>query len=190
MHLIVGLGNPGEKYKNTRHNIGFMTIDKIKEAMNFDEFKSEQKFKAAITKGEWQNKKIILVKPLTFMNLSGETVQLIANFFKIKSEKTVVIYDDIDLPLEKLRIREEGSPGTHNGMKSITQHIGQNFPRIRIGIESRGATSPEQINLHDFVLGQFNKKESLLLPKIIEKASNSAKTIILKGTKEAMNQFN
>lgn len=190
MHLIAGLGNPGEKYQNTRHNAGFMTIDALQTALSFDNLKEESKFKSAITTGMWQEEKIILAKPLTFMNLSGEAVQAISSFYKIPTEKIIIIYDDIDLPFGKIRIRQEGSPGTHNGMKSITQHIGTQFPRVRIGIESRGDTSPEQISTHDFVLGNFNKQEEANLSATIQKAAQATQTIVLQGAIEAMNQFN
>lgn len=165
MKIIVGLGNIGEKYESTRHNAGFMAIDRIKELIekteNFNiEFKEEKKFNALFCQFEYKKEKIILVKPTTYMNNSGIAVSAILNFYKEQPNNLIVIYDDIDLPLGTYRIREKGSAGTHNGMRSIIGLLGtENFKRMRIGIESRGETSPHKQDLASFVLSKYTKEE-------------------------------
>ncbi|MDP4008005.1 MAG: aminoacyl-tRNA hydrolase [Candidatus Peregrinibacteria bacterium] len=177
MKVIIGLGNPGGKYIKSRHNIGWMIIDELKARVGADDFKENKKFKALITETNNpndKNDKLILVKPLTFMNLSGETVATIKSFFKLSSEDLIVVYDDIDLPLGELRFRSSGGPGTHNGMRSIVQHIGEDFPRLRFGIENRPEDLKSKIDLSDYVLGGFAKHET----EIIEnKISESIETI-------------
>jgi len=187
MKLIVGLGNIGDKYTKTRHNAGFMAVDFLAEKIasdatttttsntktNVTEWQEEPKFKAFIaettigTDGE----KTILAKPTTFMNLSGESIAKIMTFYKIPLENLTVIFDDIDLPLGTIRLREKGSAGTHNGMKSIIKLLGtEDFKRIRIGTESRGITSPKEQDTASFVLSNFTKEEEKLLKKAIEEA--------------------
>ncbi|MBS9775857.1 MAG: aminoacyl-tRNA hydrolase [Fusobacterium sp.] len=151
MKIIVGLGNPGKKYENTRHNIGFMAIDKIKEYFNISDEKN--KFQALVSEKNINGEKILFVKPQTFMNLSGNSVREILNFYKINSEDVVIIYDDMDLPLGQLRIKEKGSSGGHNGIKSLIANIGENFIRVRCGI---GKKNTEVI---DYVLGKFSQTE-------------------------------
>ncbi|MEK7528361.1 MAG: aminoacyl-tRNA hydrolase [Patescibacteria group bacterium] len=152
MRLIVGLGNPGRKYENTRHNAGFMAADLLAVKLSADEFKEEKKFKAMITKtGD-----VIIAKPLTFMNISGEAVSLLLGFYKLTPDDLIVVYDDVDLPLGTIRVRAEGSAGTHNGMRSIIQQIGtEKFSRVRIGIESRGLQAPQEQSTESFVLEPF-----------------------------------
>ncbi|HMR01268.1 MAG TPA: aminoacyl-tRNA hydrolase, partial [Candidatus Gracilibacteria bacterium] len=127
MLIIVGLGNPGDQYQKTRHNVGFMALDMLAQKLNADDFKPEKKFNADISSADFHGKKLILVKPTTFMNLSGEAVQSISQFYKVEAEDIVIVYDDLDLPLGQIRIRKSGSSGTHNGMKSIVQYIGSDF---------------------------------------------------------------
>src|SRR3989338_922255 len=168
---IIGLGNVGKEYGGTRHNAGFILVDQLQQSWKFPEWKEEKKLKALISSGTYQEQKIILVKPTTFMNLSGEAVSLVTNFYKIAPENTWVTYDDMDLPLGKIRIRTDGSAGTHNGMKSILQHLPTiNFPRIRIGIESRGVEHgmPEQMDTSDFVLSKFTAKERPFIKSAIQ----------------------
>jgi len=191
MKLIVGLGNPGKEHKTSRHNTGWMVIDALVHELKFEELKNEDKFKAKVSSGTVNNEKIILAKPVTYMNLSGEAVSALMNFYKIPPEDVWIIYDDLDLPLGQLRIRKEGGPGTHNGMKSVIEHMGvQNFPRFRVGIESRGETAPEQQDTSSFVLTSFTKDET---PVAIEGMRKAVSAVIL-GLKEdletAMNQFN
>lgn len=169
MKLVCGLGNPGRNYENTRHNVGFRVVDALATALDFPPFKEEGK--ALITvKGQGEDR-IFLMKPLTFMNLSGEAVVDLLHFYKIAPADLTVVYDDVDLPLGSLRYREKGSAGTHNGMKSILEHLATlDFPRLRVGIESRGEITPAEMTLHDFVLAPFLKEEGELLQKSIEEA--------------------
>jgi peptidyl-tRNA hydrolase, PTH1 family len=171
MKLICGLGNPGGKYNNTRHNVGFMVVDALVGEAEFNE-----KWNALVAEIEINGEKTYVIKPTTFMNLSGQAVAKFANFYKIESENITIVYDDIDLPLGTLRSRESGGPGTHNGMKSIIADLGtQNFPRLRVGIESRGETAPEQMDLAAFVLAPFSKEEALTIDEAV-----TAAVVILK----------
>jgi len=164
MKIIIGLGNIGEKYKNTRHNVGFLAVDQLLQQakqQNLElEWKEESKLKSITAKFSIGEESYILAKPTTLMNRSGQAASAILNFYKATPKDLTVIYDDIDLPLGKTRIREKGSAGTHNGMKSIIEHLGtQEFKRIRIGIESRGELAPKQQDLSSFVLSDFNNQE-------------------------------
>lgn len=170
MKVLIGLGNPGEKYIKSRHNIGWMIINEFADRVGADNFKENKKFKALITEIVNPNdsrEKLLLVKPLTFMNLSGETVSAIKNFYKLQNEDLIVVYDDIDLPLGELRFRNSGGPGTHNGMRSIVEHIGEDFPRLRFGIENRPIDLKAKIDLSDYVLGGFAKHEEEVIKKQI-----------------------
>jgi PTH1 family peptidyl-tRNA hydrolase len=191
MKIIIGLGNPGEEYKKTRHNIGFMVIDTLREKLDFPEFKKDRKFNALISKGEYNDEKILLVKPQTFINLSGICVASLMNFFKVDPKDLFIIYDDVDLLLGKIRIRKKGGSGTHNGMKSIIDHIGEtSFPRFRVGIESRGETAPRQMDISSFVLSSFNNDEEKAKDKAVIKACNGIIFALDKGIAEAMNKYN
>jgi PTH1 family peptidyl-tRNA hydrolase len=174
--LLVGLGNPGPRYAFTRHNVGFMLLDRLannwKKKYNFE----ESKIKIA-------NKEILLVKPLTFMNLSGE----IFNYLNPEEfDDIIVVYDDVSIPLGKIRIRKKGSDGGHNGLKSIISYIGEHFPRIRIGIGPK----PEDVNLVNFVLSEFSNKELLILDKVLNLTAEALKTIVNEGIDKAMSKFN
>ena len=166
MFLICGLGNPGVNYKNTRHNVGFHLADNIISHFNLDKIKEDRK--KELYSGVINNQKIFVLKPLTFMNLSGECASALKSFYKLSNNDIHVIYDDIDLPLGELRYRESGGPGTHNGMKSLIQHIGNDFPRLRFGIENRPEELKKKINLSDYVLGKFRKEEESTVQKTIE----------------------
>jgi len=176
MKIIFGLGNIGKEYENTRHNCGFIALDEFAKHIEKQEkirieWNENKKLKCFLTKFTLKGKTVLLIKPTTFMNLSGESAQKVLNFYKESIKNIVVIYDDIDLPLGSLRIREKGSAGTHNGMKSLIQHLGsQEFKRIRIGIESRGELSPKQQDIASFVLSNFTEKEKKLLENSIKKA--------------------
>lgn len=183
MKLIVGLGNPGKEYAQTRHNVGFQFLDALREALGFAEFQESKKFSALITEGSTEKLgKIILAKPLTFMNASGEAVSKLLHFYHCAPIDLCVIYDDIDLRLGKGRYRFSGSAGTHNGMKSIVESLGtENFPRIRFGIESRGgragaeegsAAAPKEQDLTSFVLHPFSEEEKPLLLSAFQKVVN------------------
>ncbi|SKA78767.1 peptidyl-tRNA hydrolase, PTH1 family [Clostridium sp. USBA 49] len=183
MHLIVGLGNPGDDYKNTRHNIGFDALDLIASKYNIKI--NRIKFKGIYGDGIIAGEKVILLKPSTYMNLSGESVIEALNFYKIPKENMIVIYDDISLPVGRMRIRPEGSAGGHNGIKNIIRHLSsESFPRIKVGIgEPKG-------DLISYVLGHFSKEEREILDKIFSYVSDAVETIIKKGVTEAMNKFN
>mgnify|MGYP004631349407 FL=1 len=186
MKIIAGLGNPTKEYEGTRHNIGFSVIDKLADKYNIS--MNEKKHKAICGKGMIEGEKVILLKPQTYMNLSGESVVDAVNFYKVDSEEDVIIiYDDIDLDVGKLRIRAKGSAGGHNGMKNIIAHLGtQVFPRIRVGVGAK----PKDWDLADYVLGRFPKEE---LPEIEagrETACEAVKIIVSQGVEAAMNRIN
>ena len=183
MFLIVGLGNPGKEYDGTRHNIGFAAVDYIADKYNIE--LNRIKFKGVFGEGFIDGKKVILLKPTTYMNLSGESIREVINFYKISNEEVIVIYDDISLEVGRLRIREKGSHGGHNGIKSIIANLGTDvFPRVKIGV---GAPKGNLV-LH--VLGKFSEDEVEILRETI-KASSDAISIMLKSdAKEAMNKLN
>ncbi|MDR5659188.1 aminoacyl-tRNA hydrolase [Serpentinicella sp. ANB-PHB4] len=184
MYVLVGLGNPGNKYDGTRHNIGFDTIDIF--AANHNIAITKLKHKALIGEGRIFGEKVLLVKPQTYMNLSGESVQDIMNYYKVEPEKLMVIYDDIDLNVGAVRIRQKGSAGTHNGMKSILYNIQTDrFPRIRIGVGR-----PPHGDLVNFVLGKFTKEEVPLMEEAVKKSSDALTSFIKDGIEIAMNKYN
>lgn len=183
MFLIVGLGNPGREYENTRHNIGFAAIDVIAEKYNIDI--NRTKFKGEYGEGFINGNKVILLKPYTFMNLSGESVREAIDFYKLTEEEVLIIYDDISLEVGRLRIREKGSAGGHNGIKSIINHMGTDvFTRIKIGV---GAPKGDLVN---HVLGKFSKEEVNILKQTLDVVAKATEDIIANGAKDAMNKFN
>jgi len=191
MILITGLGNPGTAYLNSRHNIGWQVADLLQKKLQFDPFKPEQKFHTLITAGTYCGHKVVIIKPLTFMNLAGKAVYQVINFYKIKPSSLWVIYDDLDLPLGQLRIRKEGGPGTHNGMRSIVTSIGTSkFPRFRVGIESRGETTPNKQTARSFVLNDFNQDEKAIITTAKEKTVDAIITAICNNLDTAMNIYN
>ncbi|ENZ00354.1 peptidyl-tRNA hydrolase [Clostridium thermobutyricum] len=183
MFLIIGLGNIGEKYDSTRHNIGFDAIDKIAEVYNISI--NRKKFKGEYGEGFIGGEKTLIIKPTTFMNLSGECVREVIDFYKLTNEDILVIYDDISLDVGKLRIREKGSAGGHNGIKSIISHLGTDqFSRIKIGV------GQPKDDLVKHVLGNFSKIEREILDDSLEAVAKAAETVIKEDTKTAMNKFN
>lgn len=183
--IIAGLGNPGRKYENTRHNIGFKTIDYLSAKYGIDV--TRLKHKALTGDGIINGERVILVKPQTFMNLSGESINEIVEWYKLPLKNLIVIYDDADLPAGIIRIRPKGSSGTHNGMKSIIYHLqSDEFPRIRIGIGS----APEEWDLADYVLGNFSQDEIVTIAKSVERAAEAVTVIIQSGVEAAMNLYN
>ena len=183
MHLIVGLGNPGREYETTRHNVGFIALDYL--AQKLDTKIEKIKFKGIYGEGFIGNEKCILLKPQTFMNLSGESVREACEFFKIPTENIIVIYDDINLDVGKVRIRPSGSAGGHNGMKNIIYLLNSdNFPRIRFGV---GAPSHD---LADHVLGHFSSEDGKMVTSAIKSVDAILQTIITEGIDEAMSRFN
>ena len=192
MIIIVGLGNPGRKFKGTRHNLGREALDlflkKYKEKYGLSNWKKEKKLQAEIVKSKSPHKIILLAKPLNFMNLSGETVYLILSFYKIEPQNLVVVYDDIDIPLGKIKIAKNRGAGGHKGVLSIFSRIKtKNFSRIRIGILPQ-SSKPEKVE--DFVLKKFKKEEKEKTKKGLELATKAIDLIIEKGPAIAMNIFN
>lgn len=185
MYVIIGLGNPGREYADTKHNVGFRVIDKLADQYNIDV--SKFKHKALIGEGMISGKKVMLVKPQTYMNLSGESVREIMSFYKVPVENMLVIYDDTSLELGMIRIREKGSAGGHNGIKSIINHMGSDvFSRVKVGIGEK----PNGWDLADYVLAKFGKDDEPLILSGIDKASQAAGIFISLGVKDAMNKFN
>lgn len=185
MKVIVGLGNPGKNYDMTRHNVGFMVIDKIAEA--YDIRVDRLKFKALVGEGRIQGEKVLLMKPQTYMNLSGESVQELLSFYKVKKEDLIVIFDDISLKLGSTRIRLKGSAGGHNGIKSLIAHLGSDeFQRIKVGIGEK----PDGWDLTDYVLSRFTKDEKNALKKGIDRAQLALELMLKDGPQAAMNQTN
>ena len=184
MYIIVGLGNPGKKYESTRHNMGFHVIDLLAE--KYDIKVDKLKFKALVGEGRIADQKVLLIKPQTFMNLSGESVREVMSFYKEPIENLIVIYDDIDLETGSFRIRAKGSAGTHNGMRNIVYQLqDDNFPRIRVGIGS-----PNRGDLVDYVIGGIPKEEIPLLEESLTKAAIACAAIVEKGIDKAMNEYN
>jgi PTH1 family peptidyl-tRNA hydrolase len=184
MYIIVGLGNPGKKYAGTRHNAGFEVLDNFAEKHGIK--MNKIKFKGLLGEGRIQGKKVLLLKPQTFMNLSGHSVREIVEFYKIEIDRLIVVYDDIDTPLGRIRIRKNGSAGTHNGMKDIIYNLMvDEFPRVRVGI---GLDGNKDIIGH--VLGGFAENETKPIRKTIAWASEALETIVIEGVDKAMNKYN
>jgi PTH1 family peptidyl-tRNA hydrolase len=186
MYIIVGLGNPERRYDGTRHNIGFSAVTAIADACDISmDFK---KHKALCGKGYIQGQKVLLAMPGTYMNLSGESVRELVDFYKIDPEKElIIIYDDVDLAPGKLRIRARGSAGGHNGVKSIIRHLGtQNFSRIRIGVGEK----PKGWDLADYVLGRFAPEDEPVIREALERTVEACKVIVTEDVTSAMNSYN
>lgn len=186
MFIIAGLGNPDRQYEGTRHNVGFDVIDRIAEKYNISV--DVKKHRALIGKGVIEGQKVILAKPQTYMNLSGESIGSLVDYYKIDGEhELLVIYDDINLGVGQLRIREKGSAGGHNGIKNIIAHLGtQVFPRIRVGVGEK----PARYDLADYVLGHFSKAEKELMDEGYEHAVNAVGMILCGRIGDAMSEYN
>ena len=185
--LVVGLGNPGEKYAKTRHNMGFLTLDLLaeREKIRIDRLK----FKAVTAQATFGGARCLLMKPQTFMNLSGEAVREAAQFYKIPPEKVLVIYDDISIPVGKIRVRPSGSAGGHNGIKNIIAHLGTDqFPRVKVGVGAPG----QEGDMIDWVIGNPSQAERKILQDSFERAIGAAECIIHEGgnCQKAMNLYN
>lgn len=184
--LLVCLGNPGKQYENTRHNIGFMAADALEKrcGVKFNKLK----YRALTGEVDFGGQRVLVLKPQTYMNLSGEAVKLAGGFYKIPPEHVLVISDDVALPLGKLRIRAGGSAGGHNGLKNIIAHLGTDqFPRIRVGV---GAPAHPEHEMVDWVIGNFTSDEKKVVEEMIGKALDAAECLIEKGVSEAQNRFN
>ena len=185
MYLIVGLGNPEEEYSSTRHNMGFDTVNKL--AKQYDIEINKKKFKGLYGTGIIEGEKVVILKPQTYMNLSGESIKEAIDFYKIEGKNIIIIYDDIDIKPGIIKVRKTGGPGTHNGMKSVIQNIQmKEFPRVRVGIGM-----PEHKNdLINYVIGKIPKEEIEILDKSTTKAKEAVIEIIKNGINRAMNKFN
>lgn len=186
LHLIVGLGNPGVEYTKTRHNAGFLLVEKLAARWRCD-WSNERKFKARMAKTVQGGRTVLLCQPQTFMNLSGETVGAVTEFYQLPADRLLVAVDDADLPFGGIRLRPGGSSGGHHGLESIEQHLGtREFPRLRIGIGRQD--SARQITNH--VLGKFEASETGLLEKVLDRASGQIDCWLEAGLQTAMSQFN
>lgn len=185
MYLIAGLGNPTKEYDKTRHNVGFSVIDVLADRYRIDV--SEKKHKALCGRGVIEGQKVLLLKPQTFMNLSGESIRAAADYYKIEPEEMIVIYDDISLDPGQLRIRLKGSAGGHNGIKNIIANLGtQDFPRIKVGVGAK----PARMDLADYVLSRFGTGEQKLMEEAFGEAAEAAVMMMTDGAERAMNHFN
>ncbi len=190
MHLIIGLGNPDEQYKNTRHNVGYRFVESLlnfwKTAGDFADFKFTKKYKAELARGEFAGKKILLIKPTTYMNLSGEAIYLVEQYYKVPEYNIIVAHDDMDLPLGTFRISLNSSAAGHKGVQSLIDHLQtQEFARIRIGIGKPTVTTPEK-----YVLQNFTDEENKKIEEVFVLAQTAAETIITQGAQKAMELFN
>ncbi|MDO4545617.1 MAG: aminoacyl-tRNA hydrolase [Bacillota bacterium] len=184
MFVIAGLGNPGKRYEKTRHNMGFMVVDRLAEKNHIKVNKI--KHKALVGDGFISDQKVLLVKPQTYMNLSGESLREVMDYYDVPMENLIVIYDDLDLDTGSLRIRKKGSSGSHNGMKSVIYQLkSENFPRVRIGIGRSGG-----LDWKEFVTGKVGKKEGQVLSETIARAADATECILEKGIDFAMNRYN
>lgn len=186
MYIIVGLGNPTKEYEHTRHNVGFDTIDAIAE--KYGVLMGEKKHKAVVGKGYIAGQKVVLAKPQTYMNLSGESVRALVDYYKIDETcELIIIYDDISLPPGQLRIRKKGSAGGHNGIKNIIRHLGHDvFLRIKVGVGEK----PSGWDLAAYVLGHYAKEEEPLMKEAFEMAADAVEVMITDDADAAMNRFN
>lgn len=187
MKLILGLGNPGAKYENTRHNAGFIVVSDLAQKYGISG-KSESKFNAIVGKGKIDEQDIVIAQPLTYMNLSGQAMSALMNFYKIESKDIIVVYDDLALDLGVIRFRPNGSDGGHNGIKSIIQHLGgsKNFDRLKVGI----GPQPERMPSEAYVLQKFSKDEQALMKKVSDTCIEALEFYIENDCQESMNRFN
>lgn len=187
LYLIVGLGNPGGEYARTRHNAGFMVAEQLADVWKAG-WNLEKKFNARVAKVEWSGRKVLLVEPQTFMNLSGETVGVLMSFYRVPLSQMLVVADDADLPLGEIRLRGKGSSGGHHGLESIEQHVGsREFARLKVGI---GRTVDGQREITGHVLGKFSAPENKLLEKVLHRSALQAECWVNEGLEKAMNRFN
>ncbi|MCB9452294.1 MAG: aminoacyl-tRNA hydrolase [Anaerolineaceae bacterium] len=184
-YLIVGLGNPGKEYENTRHNVGFQVVDELARRYGLTFGKKERK--AVVASGVMQGRKVILAKPQTYMNLSGESVRALVDFYKVEIEHIIIVSDDLDIPLGTLRLRKEGSAGGQRGLKSIIQHLGtQNFSRLRFGI----GRPPGRMDPKDYVLQAFKGDDAILAAEVADHAADAVETWLTSGIDLAMSRHN
>jgi PTH1 family peptidyl-tRNA hydrolase len=186
LHLMVGLGNPGADYAKTRHNAGFLLVETLAARWRVD-WKNERKFNARMARAENPGGRVLLCQPQTFMNLSGETVGAVVNFYRLPRTRILVVVDDADLPLGEIRLRAGGSSGGHHGLESIEQHLGsRDFARLRLGIGRQDGAR----EITDYVLGRLDRTEAALMEKVLDRAASQAECWLNDGIQKAMNQFN
>lgn len=183
--LIVGLGNPGRKYRSTKHNVGFDVVDLIRHQLGVNRF--ESKYNSLVSIVKISEKPVVLAKPMTFMNVSGKAVKELVDYFGLALDSICVVYDDLNLDLGVLRLRRSGSAGGHNGIKSIIEHLdSQDFPRLRIGI----GRPPDDVEWMDYVLSEFSEPDRELIDSSIERAADAIETFATEGIQTAMNRHN
>jgi len=186
LHLIVGLGNPGAEYAQTRHNAGYSLVEKLAERWKSN-WRSERKFNARVARAERNGKRVLLCQPLTFMNASGEAVRAAMEFYQLSPGQVLVAVDDADLPLGEVRLRAGGSSGGHHGLESVEQHLGtREFARLRLGIGRKDGAR----EITDYVLDRFDAAEAALMEKVLERAAGQAECWLDDGIETAMNRFN
>lgn len=184
-YLLIGLGNPGREYRDSRHNIGFMLIDRLIVRLNARGMKVQSK--AIVTTATYEERKLILAKPQTYMNLSGQSAQGLLHFYKLPMENMLVAHDDLDIPFGTIRIRPKGGPGGQGGMASTIEKLGtKDFPRLRIGI----GRPPGRMDPSDYVLQNFSRDEVKMLSEIVDRAADAALTFVVDGLNKAMNKYN
>ncbi|MCP4356539.1 MAG: aminoacyl-tRNA hydrolase [Chloroflexi bacterium] len=183
-YLITGLGNPGRKYRGNRHNIGFMVVDRLAAAYGIQSSKVQNK--AIVGSGRIANKPVIIAKPQTYMNRSGDAVGPLTNYYKIPNENILIIYDELDLPFGAIRLREKGGAGGHNGMRSLINHLGQEFARMRLGI----GRPPGRMPVEAYVLQDFHKDNLLLLDEVLDTAVQAVETFLAEGIQLTMSRYN
>ncbi|HTD85940.1 MAG TPA: aminoacyl-tRNA hydrolase [Candidatus Binatia bacterium] len=187
VYLIVGLGNPGREYTNTRHNIGFMAVERLAQHWRAS-WKAEKKFQSRMARVEQDARRCLLCEPQTYMNLSGEAVGAVMNFYRLTPDRLLVVVDDADLPFGEIRMRADGSSGGHHGLESIEAHLGtRQYPRLRIGI-GREANAPREIT--GYVLGAFRRADAELLDKVLARAQDQIECWLEKGIAKAMSRYN
>jgi len=184
-YLLIGLGNPGREYLDTRHNVGFMLIDRLIVRLNARGLKVQSK--AVVTNAMYEDRKLILAKPQTYMNLSGQSAQGLLSFYKLPVENMLIAHDDLDIPFGTIRIRPKGGPGGQGGMASTIEQLGtKDFPRLRIGI----GRPPGRMDPAAYVLQNFSREEMKVLSEIVDRAADAALTFVLEGLNKAMNKYN
>ena len=184
-YLLIGLGNPGREYRDNRHNFGFMVIDRLIVRLNARGMKVQSK--AIVTTATYEGRKLILAKPQTYMNLSGQSAQGLLNFYKLPVENMLIAHDDLDIPFGSIRIRPKGGPGGQGGMASTIEQLGtKDFPRLRLGI----GRPPGRMDPADYVLQNFSREEMKFLSEIVDRAADAALTFVVDGLNKAMNKYN
>jgi peptidyl-tRNA hydrolase, PTH1 family len=186
-HVVAGLGNPGSQYSRTRHNIGFMVVERLADRWRAS-WRKESKFKARLARSDRDERKVLLCEPETFMNSSGDAVEPLTRFYQVDRQNTLVVIDDADLPFGTIRLRPEGSSGGHHGLESIQERLGTTqFPRLKLGI---GRTDPAVREITDYVLSSFRSEEKELLEKVLTRACDQIECWLTEGILSAMNRFN